>query len=1125
MKKVPILLFLCLLAFLALQPPILAQPRTTVIRSPDGALSFQLAPAHSELTFTVSSGRQPLVLPSPLRFLLDGSSLTTDAKISGSKKYSIHEKYPWRGAHSTAVNECNGAELYLVKGRVNYTIDIRVFNDGVAFRIVVPGTDTTARIPDEATVFHLPGDATIWYHDLVGHYEGVHVKKQLSLVQAGEWVAPPATLRLPLGFYLAITEANLQNYSGMALQSDGNDGLVVRIAHHQPASHPYVLRYSAEDVARLAQPAVVKGTITSPWRVVLVGKDLNAMVNNDIVHNLCPPPDPALFPEGSQAAWLRPGRAVWKYLDGGGDGTPEVMKKFTDEAAQLGFEYNILEGFWRKWTDDQLKDLVDYSRKKNVGIWLWAHSKELHDPAARQAFFQHCHDLGITGLKIDFFDHEAKEVIDLYDAILAETAALHLLVDFHGSNKPTGLSRTWPNEMTREAVKGMEASKLMDRATHETTIPFTRMLAGPAEYTVVHFGERRKNTTWVHQLASAVILGGAPMLTYGANPENLLSSPAVEIIKKIPADYDETIVLPGSEIGEMAAFARRKGNDWLLAVMNGSTPKKIRISLAFLRKTAAGNHVDALMAKDIPGNPADLKMETADLSAADTLDLDLAAGGGYLALLHSAPDAAPHSATVYNIRDYGAKGDGKTIDGPAINTTIDAAARAGGGTVYFPAGNYLSYTIRLQSNISLYLDQGATLIAAAPVNKIGYDLPEPNAFEKYQDFGHSHWMNSLIYGEGLHDISILGPGLIWGKDLTRSTNVPEGGGNKTIALKLCRNVTIRDVSVLHGGHFAILATGVDNLTIDNMRVDTDRDGFDVDCCRNVRISNCTVNSPFDDGICLKSSFGLGYARATENVTITNCQVSGYDEGSLLDGTFKRTYKKYSDSTTTGRIKMGTESNGGFKNVTISNCVFDYSRGLALETVDGGLLEDVTITNITMRDIVNAPLFIRLGARMRGPDSIPVGACRRIILSNIVVYNADYRHGALISGLPGHEIEDLQMSNIRIWFKGGGTAAMAAREVPEFEKDYPEPYRWGIMPAYGFFVRHVKNLKMHDVEVGFLSPEQRPAFILDDIDGAQLYAITAQRPVGGDLLVLKNVKDFTITASKGIKDTHLEQSGK
>ncbi|MFL5773924.1 MAG: glycoside hydrolase family 28 protein, partial [Flavisolibacter sp.] len=408
----------------------------------------------------------------------------------------------------------------------------------------------------------------------------------------------------------------------------------------------------------------------------------------------------------------------------------------------------------------------------------------------------------------------------------------------------------------------------------------------------------------------------------------------------------------------------------------------------------------------------------------------------------------------------------------------------------------------------------------------GYDEPEPNtSYDAYQDFGHNHWKNSLIWGIDLHDISIMGPGLIWGKGMSRSTNQPPGGGNKAIGLKNCRNVTLQDFSVLHGGHFALLATGVDNLNIHNLKVDTDRDGFDIDCCKNVRISNCTVNSPFDDGICLKSSFGLGYARATENVTITNCQVSGYDEGTLLDGTFQRNYKKYSDSTTTGRIKFGTESNGGFKNITITNCVFDYSRGLALETVDGGLLEDVTISNITMRDIVNAPIFIRLGSRMRGPDSMKVGTCRRIILDNIIAYNVDSRHGAIISGLPGYEIEDLQLSRIRIYYKGGGPKDSINRVVPEFEKDYPEPYRWKIMPSYGFFIRHVKNLKMQDIQVHYATDDPRPAFILDDVKEAKVSDIQSDKMNGAPAMLLNNVSNIHIRQVDHVKDQDIKQSGK
>lgn len=484
--------------------------------------------------------------------------------------------------------------------------------------------------------------------------------------------------------------------------------------------------------------------------------------------------------------------------------------------------------------------------------------------------------------------------------------------------------------------------------------------------------------------------------------------------------------------------------------------------------------------------------------------------------------AAQIHAETFDVKKYGAVGDGKTLDTAAINKTIEAAAAAGGGTVHFPAGTYLSFSIRLKSNIALYLDQGATILAAEPKGENGYDAAEPNPTDMYQDFGHSHWHDSLIWGEKLENISILGPGMIHGKGLDRWDSPKAGRGNKTVALKLCRNVAIKDVSFLFGGHFCILATGIDNMTIDNIKIDTNRDGINIDCCRNVRVSNCTVNSPFDDGICLKSSYGLGFARATENVTITNCQVSGYDPGTLLDGTFQHKETKAPDKDgVTGRIKFGTESNGGFKNITISNCVFYHCRGLALETVDGGLLEDVSITNITMKDIVNAPLFLRLGRRMRGPEGVPVGKLRRVSISNINVYNADPHFGSIISGIPGHDVEDIKLSNIRIYYQGGGTKEQAALDPPEKEKDYPEPSMFGDIPAYGFFIRHVNGIEMNNVEVSYLKEDLRPAFILDDVKKANLHHVKAQHAPDVPTFVLKNVEKFT-TYQCQVPDMKLEQ---
>ena len=308
----------------------------------------------------------------------------------------------------------------------------------------------------------------------------------------------------------------------------------------------------------------------------------------------------------------------------------------------------------------------------------------------------------------------------------------------------------------------------------------------------------------------------------------------------------------------------------------------------------------------------------------------LSVAGGATSLLGNAPlgAQAPAVATgerpvYFDVRRYGAKGDGATIDTPAINAAIDAAANVGGGTVVFPAGVYACYSIHLKSNVALFLQQGATILAAPTpydgATSGGYDAAEPQgAWEPYQDYGLNHWHNSLIWGENIHDFGIFGPGLIWGKGLSRghdekalpNTTAP-GVANKAIALKNCRNVILSDFSILQGGWFGLLATGVDNLTIDNLKIDTNRDGLDIDCCRNVRVSNCTVNSPWDDGICPKSSFALGYARPTENLTITNCYVTGiYELGSVLDGTWKP-MQAVKRAFGTGRIKLGTESNGGF----------------------------------------------------------------------------------------------------------------------------------------------------------------------------------------------------------------------
>ena len=474
-------------------------------------------------------------------------------------------------------------------------------------------------------------------------------------------------------------------------------------------------------------------------------------------------------------------------------------------------------------------------------------------------------------------------------------------------------------------------------------------------------------------------------------------------------------------------------------------------------------------------------------------------------------------ARVFDVTHFGARGDGVTIDTDAINRAIAAAAQ-GGGMVYFPAGTYASYSIHLQSNVFLYIGQNAILLAAKPANGRGYDAAEqPGAGNPYQDFGHSHWHNSLIWGENLTNIAIGGPGTIDGSGLIASGSSESAPlqGNKILALKLCRNVVVRDVTMVNGGHFCILPTGVDNFRIDNVVIDTNRDGIDIDCCKNVRISNCTVNSPNDDAIVLKSSYALGEVRDTENVTIDNCLVSGYDLGTLVNGTFKTgAYGR------TGRIKCGTESNGGFKNIAISNIIFEYCRGLALETVDGGQLQDITISNITMRN-VQMPIFMRLGARMRGPAGIPIGTLSRVSISNVIAHNADPRYPSCIAGIPGHNIEDIRISDVRHHMIGGLTPAAAVADPPELINGYPEPTMFGTLPAFGFFIRHADRITLDNVEVRFDQQDTRTAYAITDVTDIDFHHTNADKVAGSPTFTLNAVDTFMVSTSRPVPDTRLD----
>lgn len=464
----------------------------------------------------------------------------------------------------------------------------------------------------------------------------------------------------------------------------------------------------------------------------------------------------------------------------------------------------------------------------------------------------------------------------------------------------------------------------------------------------------------------------------------------------------------------------------------------------------------------------------------------------------------------FDVTAFGAAGHGRTLAHRGINAAIRAAHEAGGGAVVVPPGRYLCFSIRLASRVTLHLEADAVIEAADPALHGGaYDPAEDNGEQLYQDFGHSHWHNSLIWGENLHDIAITGPGRIEGKGLTR--NGPgsrwraqagerplsmqamseqqvaalehdhasmAGQGNKAIALRECVGVELSGFTIDRGGHFAILATGCEHVAIRDLTIDTQRDGIDLDCVRRCVVERCRVNSPNDDAIVMKTSLALGRIAPSEDIAVRGCIVSGYDLGTMLDGTLGRTQALAPDlDRVTGRIKIGTETNGDIRRITIEDCRFLRSRGLAIESVDGAVVEDITARRLTMEEVTSAPIFLRLGARLRGPEGTQVGAMRRITLRGITARGIDHHYPAMVAGLPGHPVEAVEMRDIDLSFEGGGTVQ---DQPPELADAYPEPSMFGTLPAWALWMRHVRGVVVDGFRAGHAGQDARPAVVLGDV---------------------------------------------
>jgi hypothetical protein len=445
------------------------------------------------------------------------------------------------------------------------------------------------------------------------------------------------------------------------------------------------------------------------------------------------------------------------------------------------------------------------------------------------------------------------------------------------------------------------------------------------------------------------------------------------------------------------------------------------------------------------------------------------------------------AAVVHNVRDYGARGDGRVKDTASVQAAIDAAEKEGGGVVFVPAGSYLCGTVHLKNNIRIELAPGATILASP--DRGDFDAYEKLTYQTGSDEETTYLYYSLLRGEDIHDVSIVGAGSVDG-------NRPKRGGPKPIALKNCRHVAIRGITVKNAGNYSISFLGCDDVDVDGVTIlNAYADGIDPDCSRNVRIANCFIDS-WDDGICLKTSLALGERRSTENVTVTNCVLTS----------------------SSNEIKLGTESSGDFNNIAFSNCALYPRRdpakrdvaGLAIETVDGANITGLVVSNLVMRDIAT-PLFVRLGNRGRQMKTPTPGSLRNVSIQNLVAT------GALatcpIVGLPGHRIENVSLDDINMTFQGDEDKTPGI-DVREAAADYPEANMFGTLPAYGFYIRHVDGLTLSHVRLGWQKPDLRPALMVDDVSNLELDGFATSTVSGAQpVLWLHGVRNALIRGSR------------
>ncbi|PTY03028.1 glycoside hydrolase family 97 [Verrucomicrobia bacterium LW23] len=609
--RYPNALTLCGLFCLALAgfSPHPAEAAPFKVTSPDGKVAAEVSDAGGELVYTVKVDGREVLGASPIRLRADGVEYGTGATLREPVLRTVNEKYRYWGGRSEAVNHARVATASVTASDQPCEIDVHVADDGVAVRLRLPAK-SGRKVEADNSGWRLPGNPVVWAATGRNTYENTFATTELSKLDEKADYELPLTAKVG-DTYVALTQAFLKDYGDIVVRPKG-DGLL--------ESRLYVDKngWTTND------------SVVQPWRVTIIARSLDALVNTTLVSNLNPPASEKLV----NADWIRPGRCAWQWM---AVGAPLVhdQKQWVDWTKELGYEYYLVDEGWSGWPDkwENLASVCAYAKERGVKIWLWVHSKEVRTPEARRAYFQKAVDTGVVGVKIDFPPATNQWWSTWYYDTAADAADAKLMVNFHGSVVATGMERTWPNVLTREAVRGHEwhitrYKRVLDPG-HDTIIPFTRYLAGPADYTPTVFDIKElQGNTWAHELAQ-LFAYNSPFLCTGGHPRDYLANPAKDFIMAAPAVWDETRVLPGTEPGKLAVFARRTGNTWFIVALNGGEEQQVDLPLDFLDQ----GEWKFKLAADKAGKPDAYDRTEGVVTRTDKVQATLAPRGGLVVWL------------------------------------------------------------------------------------------------------------------------------------------------------------------------------------------------------------------------------------------------------------------------------------------------------------------------------------------------------------------------------------------------------------------------------------------------------------------------------------------------------------